>query len=237
MKFTQPCIIPVINATTTSPPASPAAGDTYLCLSGSGSWITGNVAQYNGATWDYTTLVSGTVIYNIATGLFKESITGNAATVTGLTFSTGKTLAVSNILTLAGVDSTTITFQGTDTYVGRATTDTLTNKRITERLASTASTSTPTPAVDTTDEYILTALAVGATFGVPTGSPTQGQVLIIRIKDNGTAQTLAWTLTTGGYRAVGCTLPTTTVLSKVLYIACVYNNDETIWDVVGVCEQ
>jgi hypothetical protein len=33
-----------------------------------------------------------------------------------------------NSLTLAGTDSTTITFQGTDTYVGRAITDTLTSK-------------------------------------------------------------------------------------------------------------
>jgi hypothetical protein len=42
-----------------------------------------------------------------------------------------KTLTANNTLTLAGVDSTTITFQGTDTYVGRSTTDTLSNKTLT----------------------------------------------------------------------------------------------------------
>ena len=196
MKFTQPCIIPVVNATTQTAPGSPTTGDTYKCLSGSGSWITGNVAQYNGATWDYSTLLPGTIIYNEATGLFLD-------------------------------------YQG-NVIPTATSTSTFTNKSLTPRLSSTASTSTPTPNADTTDEYILTALAVGATFGAPTGTPVQGQVLIIRIKDNGTAQTLAWTITAGGYRAVGCTLPTTTTISKALYVACVYNADENFFDVVGV---
>jgi hypothetical protein len=39
-------------------------------------------------------------------------------------------LTLNSTLTLAGTDSTTITFQGTDTYVGRSTTDTLTNKTL-----------------------------------------------------------------------------------------------------------
>ena len=40
----------------------------------------------------------------------------------------GKTLSVTNTLTLTGVDGTTLTFQGSDTYVGRATTDNFSNK-------------------------------------------------------------------------------------------------------------
>jgi hypothetical protein len=49
----------------------------------------------------------------------------------GVNTASGKALTVNNSLTLAGTDSTTLTFQGTDTYVGRTTTDTLTNKTLT----------------------------------------------------------------------------------------------------------
>jgi hypothetical protein len=52
------------------------------------------------------------------------------ATGSTLTIADGKTATVNNSLTLAGTDGTTQTFQASDTIVGRATTDTLTNKTI-----------------------------------------------------------------------------------------------------------
>jgi hypothetical protein len=58
-----------------------------------------------------------------------KTVTHNATTTFAGT--DGKTLTVNNSLTLAGTDATTIAFQGTDTYVGRATSDTLTNKTLT----------------------------------------------------------------------------------------------------------
>lgn len=116
------------------------------------------------------------------------------------------------------------------TVIGTTDTQTLTNKRITPRIGTTASSSTPTPDADAHDIYTVTALAAGATFGAPTGTPTDGQVLIIRVKDNGTARTLAFNTI---YRAIGITLPTTTVISKTIYLACIYNSADTKWDVVG----
>lgn len=108
---------------------------------------------------------------------------------------------------------------------------TLTNKRITKRVGTTASSSTPTPASDDVDMYTVTALAAGATFGAPTGTPTNGQTLIIRIKDNGTARSLAWN---AAYRASGyLPLPTTTLVNKTLYCGFIYNSADSKWDLLA----
>lgn len=112
--------------------------------------------------------------------------------------------------------------------------ETLTNKRVPARIGTTASSATPTPDADAHDEYTVTALAAGATFGAPSGTPTEGQALIIRIKDNGTARTLAFNAI---YRAIGVTLPTTTVISKTMYLGMLWNAADSKWDVVSVIEE
>ncbi|HLA53229.1 MAG TPA: hypothetical protein VK618_07985, partial [Flavitalea sp.] len=63
------------------------------------------------------------------------------------------------------------------TYFDSLTT-TFTNKRITQRIGTTASSATPTPDGDANDQYNVTALAATATFGAPPGTPTDGQSLI-----------------------------------------------------------
>jgi len=100
-----------------------------------------------------------------------------------------------------------------------------------------ASSATITPTTNT-NQYAVTALAVPATIAIPTGTPVDGQKLVIRIEDNGTAQALTWTTSgVNSYRIVGTTLPTTTVISKILYVGCIYNATESFWDVVAVAQQ
>lgn len=105
------------------------------------------------------------------------------------------------------------------------------------RSTSIASSATPTPDSSTTDQYNITALAVTATIQIPTGTPTNGQRLTIRIEDNGSARVLNWITTSGGYRVIGTTLPSTTVALKTVYIGCIYNSTDLFWDVVSVAQQ
>lgn len=79
--------------------------------------------------------------------------------------------------------------------------------------------------------YTLTGTTI---FDVPLGSPVDGQKLIIRIKDNGSAQTISWNAI---WRPIGVTLPAVTVAGKITYIGCIYNNADTKWDVVAVTTQ
>jgi hypothetical protein len=119
-----------------------------------------------------------------------------------------------------------------DSAVSTATkTQTLTNKRITKRVGTTSDAATVTPDADASDMHTITAIAQAFTLANPSGTPTSGQKLIIRIKDNATGRAITWG---NAYRAIGVTLPTTTVASKTHYIGCVYNSADSKWDVVAV---
>lgn len=105
-------------------------------------------------------------------------------------------------------------------------------KDVTNQVTSTTSSSTPTPTGGTErNQFNVTALAAAATFAAPSGTPVDGNSLIIRIKDNGTARTLAWNAI---YRALGVVLPTTTVVNKTMYVGCRYNGADSKWDVIAV---
>lgn len=90
---------------------------------------------------------------------------------------------------------------------------------------------TPTSAAN---QHNITNQAVALTIAAPTGSFLDGQGLLIRIKDNGTARAITWN---GVFRAVGITLPTTTVVSKVVYIGAKWNAAESVFDVIAVGQQ
>ena len=99
---------------------------------------------------------------------------------------------------------------------------------------TTASTATLTVDSDVNDFVVLTAQAEALTIAVPTGTPVEGQKLIIRLKDDGSARGITFNAI---FRAIGITLPTTTVASKITYLGLVYNSTDTKWDVVAVKEE
>jgi hypothetical protein len=67
-----------------------------------------------------------------------------------------------------------------------------------------------------------------------TGTPAEGHGLVIRIKDNGTARAITYGTK---YRAVGVTLPTTTVVGKELYLAVIYNETADKFDVIAIRQE
>lgn len=98
-------------------------------------------------------------------------------------------------------------------------------------IGTVTSSGTPTPSSESVSHYTITALAANATFGVPAGTPTDGQRLLVRILDDGTTRTLSWNAI---YRAVGVTLPTATTVNKTLYVGMMYNSASSTWDVLAV---
>jgi hypothetical protein len=165
--------------------------------------------------------------------------TGTLATRAGTETLTNKTLTAPVISTISNTGTLTLPTT-TDTLVGKATTDTLTNKRIDPRdvIATTATTLTPDLSVG--DMYAYTGLASALTINAPTGTPTNGEILLFRFLDNGTAKNLYWD---GTYTNIGVTLPTTTTANKTTYVGCIYNSTNNPpssiprWDVIAVSTQ
>lgn len=129
-----------------------------------------------------------------------------------------------------------ITKLDTATVAGVTTTQTFTNKRITKRVGSTTSSATPSINTDDYDAYSITALATAITSMTSglSGTPTNFQTLIIRIKDNGTARAITWG---NSFEARGVALPTTTVISKVLTVGFVYDTVTSKWGCVASVQE
>lgn len=109
--------------------------------------------------------------------------------------------------------------------------------RVLPVVVSEASSATPTPDSDLCDMYDLSALAEAAEFQAPDGTPTDGQKLIIRILDDGTARALTWVAGAGGYIARGAALPATTVISKYFFVGLIYNATANTWDCVATSQE
>lgn len=224
-------------AFTVTLPATPATGDQCVVADAGGVFGSNNcTVGRNGSTivgiaQDLALDIDGVSVQFVYSGSTWEvySQVGGA----GGTASAYGNTQVSAYLA-SGTDTAGYTTTGNIGGANLTVTGTISNSRIVTRVVSTTSGASLTPNGDTTDQYEVTALAVGATINAPSGTPNDGQRLIIRIDDNGSAQTLGWNAI---YRVVGTTLPTTTVAGKTLYVGCVYNTNKTKWDVVAVSQE
>jgi len=183
------------------------------------------------------TAAATTKTVNVATGGAASSTTNvNIGSANG-----GTTTVNSLLITLGGTTGATAT--GT-IELGHATDTTLSRSAAgvgaiegvvitTEGTTTEASSATTTIAIaGTRHTHTITALAAADAFAAPTSVITLSDrnTLVIRIKDNATARALTWNAV---FRAIGVTLPTTTVISKTLYVGFKYNVADTKWDCIA----
>ena len=130
----------------------------------------------------------------------------------------------------------TVPNTASDTLVALIATQTLTNKRITQRITTIVSNATPTINTDNCDAVTITALATAITSMTTnlSGTPTNFQKLIFRILDNGTGRAITWG---AKFQAMGVALPTTTTLSKVLTVGFIYDTVDSKWGCVAAPEE
>lgn len=146
----------------------------------------------------------------------------------------GATSGTTSLVASAIAGSTTLTFPAfNDTLAVLLGAQTFTNKRITGRVVTVANATTLTPDGDNSDVSAQVNTQAGGTLTIaaPTGTPTDGQKLIIRVKS-----TNSQTYSFNGTYAFSTTVvaPTTLGAGKTDYIGVVWNATNTKWDVVAV---
>lgn len=182
-------------------------------------------------------LTSPTLGVATATSINKVTITAPTTSAT-LTLVTGSSLITSGAyaLTLTSTADSNVTLPTTGTLSTLAGTETFTNKRITKRITTITSNAEPTINTDNCDCVTITALAAAITSMTTnlSGTPTNFQTLVIRIKDDGTPRAITWG---ASFEAKGVDLPTTTVLSKVLTVGFIYDTVTSKWGCVASAQE
>ena len=232
----------VTSVTGTAPVVSSGGNTPAISMAAATTSVDGYLTSADWATFNgkQAALVSGTNIKTVNS----NSLLGSGNVSVGTVTSVGGTGTV-NGLSLSGTvtSSGNLTFGGTldlssppaigGTAAAAGTFTTLVG-RTNPRVTSAATATSLTPSIATTDVYAYTALASALSINAPTGTPLDGNKLIFRILDNGTARALTWDAT---YTVIGTTLPTTTVINKTTYVGCIYNANNTRWDVIAVTTQ
>jgi hypothetical protein len=187
------------------------------------------------AAYDDSSGATGDLYYRDSSGYFVRLAIGTdgklltaASGIPAWTSGSGIAKLTSGVLSTVTAPSGTI--------VGDTDTQTLTNKRLTPRITTITSSGTPTINTDNCDAVTITAQAAAITSMTTnlSGTPTNFQKLIIRIKDDGTARAITWG---ASFEAKGVALPTTTVISKVLTVGFIYDTVTSKWGCVASAQE
>jgi hypothetical protein len=173
----------------------------------------------------------------VATALAVNVGSAGAPVVNGGALGTPSSGVVTNLTGTASINingTVGATTANTGAFTTLTASTAINSSRINPRVSSAASAASITPDVSAFDIYALTAQAATLTINAPTGTPLDGNKLIFRILDNGTTRTLTWNAT---YTAIGVTIPTATLANKTIYVGCIYNANNTRWDVIAAAIQ
>lgn len=204
-----------------------AADREYISYTGiSGSTLTGLTRGLGGSTdQDHAT---GAVVEFVPDITIFEAMAEALATVVDTSDVTAVNTA--NVVTPTGTQTLTNKTLTTPTI------DTISNTRVNPRTTTETSSATPTINTDNTDIHTITALATDITSFTTnlSGTPVNGQKLIIRILDDGTSRSITWG---ASFAARGVDLPTATTISKYLYVGFIYNSTASVWDCIASAEE
>tara|TARA_R110002072_G_scaffold289510_2_gene456575 strand:- start:959 stop:1687 length:729 start_codon:yes stop_codon:yes gene_type:complete len=170
-------------------------------------------------------------LYNTVRGYIDVSSAGGGTDTNAVHVNVANEItAITEKTTVANIDEFIIEDSGAS-FVKKS----ITRKNIVKPISNSIATATTlTPNIDENEQEIVTDLASALTIAAPTGTPSTGMKLLIRLTDNGTNRALTWNVI---YRAIGVTLPTTTTANKILYVGCIYDEAGSKWDVVAIKEE
>jgi hypothetical protein len=112
----------------------------------------------------------------------------------------------------------------------------ITSAHIVPRVTTITSSATPTINTDNTDAVTITALVTNITSFTTnlTGTPSNFDKLIIRIKDSGGPRTIAWG---SKFASSQATLPVTTVANKITTVGLIWDSVQTKWIALATDQQ
>lgn len=195
-------------------------------VTSTGATGTGNLV-FSGSP-SFTTPTLGAATATSINGLAITTTTGT------LTIASGKTLVANNSLTLAGTDSTTMTFPATSATIARTDaantfigTQTFTQVLTTSN-AITATSNAATIPITSKVSTVTNNSAATLTITLTTTSATDGQIVIVRVLDfSAVAETITWVNTENSMVSVPTTSNGSTTLP--LTVAFQFNTNTTKW--------
>lgn len=193
--------------------------------------VTGTLPVANGGTGQ-TSYTNGQLLIG--------NTTGN--TLTKATLTAGTNISITN-----GTGSITVAVTvSAGSVADTASAQTLTNKRVTPRVSSAASISSPLAwNSDNYDSYEATAQSGALTLNADSGTPTNGQNMVFVFADNGTSRTITFT---GGssksflpcapnFTVSGSNWTVATTANKTLFVGAKYNAAIDRWCLLGMAEE